>query len=121
MPILDAVSYLRKLIRSELGVRVPESVPNPRPDEFVLVQHRGGGRENILIDAPGINIECWAQSMARARELSDDVSDIMLRLDRTGFADGIARVTEETRRYDPDGDSGTPRYFASYTLNTYRH
>lgn len=120
MAVFDAVSYLRKLIHAQLNIRVPEAVPNPRPDEFVIVRHNGGSRDNALVDAPGIDIECWAQTMARARELSDSVSDMMLDLDRRGFKDGIASVEEEARRYDPDSESGQPRYYASYTLRTYK-
>ena len=119
MAVFDAVSYLRKLFHSELDVRVPERVPNPRPDEFIIVRRNGGRRGNYLIDAPGIDIECWAQTLERARELSDSVSDIMQILDRTGFSDGIAAVAEETRRYSPDPETGLPRYYASYTLRTF--
>lgn len=119
MATLDVVSLVRKLIHDRLGVRVPATVPDPRPTEFVLVRREGGRRRDALVDVAGVGIECWAQSDARARELSDEVSDLMLLLHHRGFSLGIDSSVEEVRRSDPDVETETPRWYASYTLVTH--
>ena len=119
MAEMDIVSYLRHLVHDSLGVRVPLRVPDPRPAEFVVVRRNGGPRVDALRSRQGIDVYCWAASYDRARELSDSVSELMAWLDRNGFPDGIDYVVEETRRDDPDPESGSERWYASYTVATH--
>ena len=121
MATLDAVSLIRHAIHDELGYRVPQAVPDPRPAEFVVVTRAAGRRENALVDRAGVHVECWAASEGRAREMADEVSDLMLALGRRGFSLGVDSVREEARRSDPDPQTGSPRWFASYTVLTHRH
>lgn len=116
----------RKNVQSELlgilstalgGVEVRTSVPDPRPRELVVVRREGGSMRNALIDAPGIGIDIWAGSEARACEIAEAVSGTMLSL---GFSDGYASVKEEAFLSQYDTRSGTPHWYASYSLRTFQ-
>lgn len=46
------------------------TVPDPRPDRFVLVPRIGGVRRNLVVDAATIAVECWARTDAQAAALA---------------------------------------------------
>lgn len=100
---------------TDATVRV--TVPNPRPDKFVLVRREGGRRLDLHRDNVGIGVDCWADTEANAAELASRMSDAMFALEHV---DGIASVTEESFRSDPDPVDASPRWYGSYTLITYR-
>lgn len=125
MATLDIVSLVRREVHERLSVRVPEHVPDPRPDEFVVVGW--GNREarvpgtNGLLDEPQVEVWCWAKDGKRCRELSDGVSDLLLSMERTRFKDGVVSVTETSRGPAPDPETGLPRWHSYYTFTTYRY
>lgn len=95
------------------GVEVRVSVPDPRPEALVVVRREGGRRENGLVDRAGVGVDVWARTEADASELAMRVSDAMLGL---SFADGFARVEEESLRSDYDAFASSPRWYGSYTV-----
>lgn len=95
------------------GVEVRVSVPDPRPPTLVVVRREGGRRENGLVDRAGVGVDVWARTEADASELAMRVSDAMLGL---SFADGFARVEEESLRSDYDAFASSPRWYGSYTV-----
>src|SRR5262245_41866590 len=72
------VTYLQAelLARSDTAT-VHVSVPNPRPDRFVLVPRLGGARRNIVNDAATIGIACWAATPAQAGGLAQLVRGLV--------------------------------------------
>ncbi|MBS5865715.1 MAG: hypothetical protein KIC37_05095 [Coriobacteriaceae bacterium] len=120
MATLDIVSYLRKTIHQRTNLRVPEIIPENLPDEFVLVSREGGHRLDALRDRPGIRIECYARTESKAKNISDIVSELLCALPRYCFKDGIATVKEEIRYSDYDDKRLRSKWYASYTITTYK-
>ena len=118
MPRLDVQGDLRsRLARALDGTEVRTSVPDPRPATLVVVRREGGPRENALVDRPGVGIECWAPTEAEAYELCDRVDGVMQSLP---FRGGYASVRLEAMRSDPDARTRSPRWYASYTIRTFK-
>ncbi len=117
MQRLNVQADIRSRIASKTGVDVRTSVPKDRPAELVVVRREGGGMRDALVDQPGIGVDVWALSEARACEIMSEVSDAVMSL---GFADGYAEVTEEVMRSDYDVLKRTPHWYASYSLKTYK-
>lgn len=53
------------------------SVPNPRPDRFVLVPRVGGPRRNLVVDSPTIAVEAWAATPKQAHDLCQLVRGLL--------------------------------------------
>lgn len=118
MPRLNAQAAVRRLLAEELpDAEVRASVPDPRPARLVVVRREGGCRDAHLLDTAGIGIDMYAPTELEASELAEAVSDAMLRLP---FSEGFAKVSEETCRSDYDVKAGCPRWYASYTLRTFK-
>lgn len=118
MTRLNVQADLRRRLAEALpGVEVRTSVPDPRPTTLVVVRREGGGDENRLIDRPGVGIDCWAPTEDGACRLCE-LADAAMRA--LGFADGYASVRLEAMRSDYDVAERSPRWYASYTLRTYK-
>lgn len=120
MPRLNIQAHVRSYLAGRLGVPVSVAVPSPRPASFVTVRREGGSRQNGLVDRPGVGLEMWAATEAEAASLAAEVGDLMYELGRTGFPDGVADVAEEAMYSDADAETGSPRWYASYTITTYK-
>ena len=115
MKRMNAQAKVRAALADALqGVEVRTS--DPRPAELVVVRREGGGRMNALIDGPGIGIDVWAASEARACEIAHAASDAMASL---RFEDGFAAVDEETLLSQYDTRAKSPHWYGSYTLRTF--
>lgn len=118
MPRLNVQADLRSYLEEGLpGVPVKVAVPKEFSGELVVVRRDGGGRENALVDSAGVGIQMWADTEAEAAELAERVGDLM---QAAPFVRGYARVTEESMRSDYDLYRSRPRWYASYTIKTYK-
>lgn len=118
MPRLNVQADVRARLADVLApIEVRVSVPDPRPATLVVVTREGGHRLNALQDRPGVGILMWAPTEAEACALAERVGDLMQAL---AFADGYEDVAEESMRSDPDPDTRSPRWYASYTITTHR-
>lgn len=116
--VLNVQADLRsRLAKAFDGVKVAVSVPSQIPSELIVVRREGGGRLNSTQDAPGVGIDVWATSEARACELAQMVSDFMHSL---SFADGYESVDEEVLCSQYDVVSKRPHWYASYSLITHK-
>ncbi|MCD8211911.1 MAG: hypothetical protein LUC17_02670 [Oscillospiraceae bacterium] len=108
----------RQAISDALGdVTVRTRVPNPRPEQFVLVRREGGGLDSDRHrDFAGIGIDCWATSEQKAYELAEACRAEMLNL---AYVHGAAAVDDEAFYSSPDPEDSTPRWYGSYTVITY--
>lgn len=119
MPRLNVQADVRRRLADALApVAVLTHVPDPRPDELVVVTRAGGGRLDFLRDRPGLDLLVWAGSEDRAAELAHAAADAIMALP---FEAGYADVEEETLRSDPDEEARSPRWYGSYTITTYRY
>lgn len=121
MPALEVQADLIGRLGKALGVEAHASVPKTRPATFLVVRRNGGRRLNAIQDRPGIDVYSYAPTEAKAAALAAKVSDFMIGLPDSAFLDGYETAEEETMRSDPDPDTGTPRWYASYTLTTHRY
>lgn len=92
------------------GIGIPSylDVPPKRPDEFCVVELTGGGAEERVMRTPSVDVDCWAQTRARAAEIADEVSNELM-----GMPDSLPNVFGariSTVYNSPDMDSGCPRY-----------
>lgn len=67
----DIEDLLQQYLTAALAARgdtatVHISVPTTRPDRFVLVPRVGGIRQNLVVDAATIGVECWASTPGQA-------------------------------------------------------
>lgn len=91
--------------------------PSKRPSTFIVVERTGGTDDELVIERPMLDIQCWATSRRDAAVLADEVKGAMRsmpdELDCCFYAD----VTSTFRDYDLE--SGTPRYHvvAEITFN----
>ena len=114
---MNVQAEVRKRLEAALGgVAVRTSVPDPRPAELVVVRREGGRRQDALVDAPGIGVDVWARTEARACEIAHAAADAMEALP---FADGFASVSEEVVASQYDRLARSPHWYLSYTLKTY--
>lgn len=92
----------------ELSATSYYDVPSKRPSTFIVVELTGGADDELVIERPMLDIQCWATSRRDAAMLADEVKgalrDMPYELDDCFYAD----LTSTFRDYDLD--SGTPRY-----------
>lgn len=55
----NAEGKLAVYLRDVLGEQVENTVPNPRPDRFIVVRRVGGPRETMVSDAASVAVEGW--------------------------------------------------------------
>ncbi|MGV9364523.1 hypothetical protein [Amycolatopsis sp. NPDC003731] len=125
-PILfpDAEDLLVDYLTAEFAERAITAtahtkVPNPRPTKFVLVPRVGGVRRNIVVDAPTIGFEVWADRDKAASDLAQITRALV-----NGMAGrrigGVQcyRVEELAGPTNfPDGVSAQSRYVFTTTLS----
>lgn len=106
---------LALLLQEVTGSTVPAytKVPNPRPNEFLVVRRVGGSRRDLVTDVPVLQVEVWAKTESRADRLSQVVRSLMQWFTEiNGYAiNGTEEVTAPVSF--PDG-SQHERYTASY-------
>lgn len=93
---------------ADVGVKAYPAVPSRRPAEFLVVEQTGGSRPDRVRSLPSVDVDCWAQTRARASELSDEVAALALAM--ADELPNVFRATVTTQYNNPDPDSGQPRY-----------
>ncbi len=115
---MNVQGELRRILARALApVEVRVNVPAERPAELVTVRRRDGAAQKRVYEDSSIEVMCWAETEQRAFELMESVRDAMAGLE---FADGFADVTEKTVRSDYDLVGRSPRWYALFSIKTYR-
>lgn len=97
------------------GIAAFSEVPATRPARFATVMRTGGGRRGRCMKDAAFSIDCWSETRRDAAELCEAVEDAVLSLPETDEAAFHAAV--ETVYYNPDPDSGAPRYCANVAVS----
>lgn len=91
-----------------VGATAYYDVPRTRPESFVVVERTGGGRSDIVVERPTLDVQCWARSRESAASLASDVTAALSAMPRSVPECFHASVASTFR--DRDLESGTPRY-----------
>lgn len=115
--MLDIQSDLReRLAQAFPDFVVKRFVPEKIPERLMTLHREGGRRQNDLVDAPGVGIYVWAPTELETSEYAEKIADLMTSL---AFSEGYATVDMETMYSSPDPDTDHPRWYLSYTIQTY--
>lgn len=96
------------------------TVPDPRPDRFVLVPRVGGVKRNLVVDSPTVGVECWAATPKQAHDLCQLVRGLLHALpDKTVAGVAFYRMEEFAGPANlPDGGlSGQARYILTVAVS----
>lgn len=114
------VDYTQLLVRylngASLGVTTYPEVPADRPDEFCVVELTGGSLDDRFSARPQLDVDCWAQTRARAAQIACDVVSAALAM--PDGTENVFNVNITSTYNNPDLDSGTPRYTVGLELTT---
>lgn len=111
----DAEALMPAFLGPVVDVRVVSTVPSPRPDEFVQAWRSGGAASNRVREVVHITVTAWAKSKPRASELARIAQDAFFNQStRLKLLRGVQEVSGVY--YDPDPDSGAPRYTFTVAL-----
>lgn len=105
---------LFEFLRDQLDVPVVVAVPTDRPSRFVLFE-RTGGRVDEFRDLAEFAFQTWAQDVAGASRLADQVRAVLPML--VTECD-VASVTINGTYNYPDPASGQARYQTTATIIT---
>lgn len=115
-PSVDIEQVVIDYISDRLDVPVYAEVPNPRPEQFVIVERTGGPHKTIGMDQPLMAIQAWSTTRANAAQLAYQVDAVIFDLQDE---DGRVTYVDRNSMYNyPDEDSGTPRYQMVYDMMT---
>lgn len=67
----DATAVICEYLRDVTGKTTGNKVPNPRLDEFYVVQRVGGVRRSIVLDDATLVVEAWALTDQAAMDLAE--------------------------------------------------
>lgn len=108
----DAAALVAGHLATSLGVSTAGKVPNPRPEEFIVVRRVGGPRRNVVTDEATLTVECWSDSDEAAHDLAQLARATIHQMVGEMFDDTpVYRVTEFSGPVHlPDPTSTQPRY-----------
>lgn len=109
---VDAVQHLRAhLLTVFPDVQFVSKVPNPRPDEFVLLRRVGGPTRNMVTDEPTLAVEAWSTDKTLSQALLQRVRAAIHEAPTASLSPPIYLVTEFAGPADlPDPDSNHARH-----------
>jgi hypothetical protein len=95
---------------------VSSSVPNPRPDAFLVVKNLGGPGRSVISDRPTISVEAWSDTARNALLLAQQARGHLWDMaSRVIGSQTVYSVTDIGSPGDlPDPDSAQPR--ATFTV-----
>lgn len=104
---------------AKIGATAYYDVPGKRPTAFIVVERTGGPHDDLVVERPMLDIQCWASARRDAALLADSVKNALLAMPAS-VADCFHVSVTSTFR-DTDLDSGTPRYHVvcEITLTTH--
>lgn len=114
----DAERVLIIHLNANMTPPVSQSVPNPRPAEFLTVRRIGGPRMNMVADHPMVTVEAWAAGPTAAKTLIAQARGIIHAM-RATVVDGVPiyRVTEISGPINlPDPESNQSRYTQTFQV-----
>lgn len=114
LPDVEAmvIGFLNARLTPDFSTRVPK----PRPARFGVVWRTGGGAANRVVERAQVTVTCWAADSVTASSDAGAARHELLN-NYTGMP--LVRGVEDVSGpyYDPDPDTGLPRYSFTMQLN----
>lgn len=115
MSFVSVDAMVLSFLTPRVSVPVHVSVPEDRPESFIVARRNGGGALNRAIDVATVTVDAWADRDLAASELAEQA--------RTAFLNEslamplVSGVEELTGPYSvPDPESKSPRFRFSMRL-----
>lgn len=112
----DAEAEIAGHLAARLGAlgdmaAVSTHIPNPAPTRIVRVIRAGGGKIDVITDAPLIILECCDDDEVAAADLARKVRAIMFQ-SAPGYVRNVwcSRIHEAGAVFEPDLETLKPRY-----------
>lgn len=116
--MLNVQADIRERLQAALpDVPVRVAVPADRPARLVVVRRSGGRERNALIDAPGVEMQCWGATPRRRHASWRTRSPQPCAPSRSPTA--TRPVEQQTMHSDYDQLARSPRWYLDYSLRTY--
>lgn len=114
----DAEAVVIDHLEALMEVPVHTSVPNPRPDRFLVVTRAGGALRTMVSDEARIVTEAWGLDDQDSAELAGIARSNILAMRGLRVGDvQVYRVTDQSGpARDPDPDSGASRYSTTQSV-----
>ena len=104
-----AVSTVRSILSAALpGTTVRDTIPSPRPQQFVVVK-RSGGTQTVAQDVARIVVDCYAASSAAAEDLAGIATTALWNAETTTGVD-YAYWSDGAGPYDLPNPDVTDRF-----------
>ena len=95
-------------------VYVSNKVPNPRRDRMLIVRRDGGGRLDVVREAPRLGINVWAKTEQDANDLGRLVAALLW---AAPDGDPVSRVTVTGGPYPVADDTDFLRYITAEVIS----
>ena len=95
-------------------VYVSNKVPNPRRDRMLIVRRDGGGRLDVVREAPRLGINVWAKTEQDANDLGRLVAALLW---AAPDGDPVSRVTVTGGPYPVADDNDFLRYITAEVIS----
>lgn len=94
-------------------VYVANTTPKPRRDRMVIVRRDGGGRLDVIREAPRLGINVWAKTPQETTDLARIVAALLW---ASPDGDPVSRVTVTGGPYSVADESGKPKAYITAEL-----
>lgn len=95
------------------NVFVDRTTPNPRRDRMVIVRRDGGGRLDVIREAPRLGINVWAKTPQETNDLARMVAAMLW---ASPDGDPVSKVTVTGGPYPVADESGKPKAYITAEL-----
>lgn len=117
----DATEMACDCVRDALtDIHVGSVIPDPRPDEFVVIRRVGGLREFPVVDNPTLTVEAYSQTEQDAHDLLQLARAALFAAEgETHAGHQVYLVTDVGGPAAlPDPETDQPRYTSTVALKT---
>lgn len=105
------------------GTKAYANVPNPRPDQFVLLTASGGSDLSIVHDRALLMVDSWGKSAGTASDLAQLARAHLKAIRNQRIGDVLIYSAQPIGGlvYIPDPDSNVPRFRQNFQFTTRGH
>lgn len=117
---IDAEKRVIDFLAEQTGLPVGTKIPAGKVSKFIRLEQTGGTRLMKVVDGPVVSVECYAATDVEARELMDDVRELLSLMHLGDQTPGrVYRVVEVGGIVNlPDPRHTSHRYSMPFSVHT---